>query len=270
VAYAVAIQPDGKIVVTGDFNLTPANGSDFGDFTLARFNANGSLDAGFGGNGTGQLTTDIGAATNAARNIVLQPDGAIVVSGKPTGSSVGFDHTDVLRYTANGLLDASFGSGGKLTLPGIDVGQGLVRQPDGKFVLVGGVTATVPFAARFLLLRLRADGSTDTTFGTAGTVDTAFSVISATASAVALQADGKIVVVGTTALSANSNFVVARYNANGTLDAGFSNGTGVLAVDFFGADDVGENVLLQPDGKIVVSGRARHQVSGYGVARINP
>jgi uncharacterized delta-60 repeat protein len=269
-AYAVAIQPDGKIVVAGEFAFAAANGSDFSDIVVARFNSNGSLDASFGTSNTGQITTDIGAATNTARNLVLQPDGAIVVSGKPPGSSPGLDHTDVVRYTANGVLDASFGVGGKLTLPGVDAGQGLARQADGKFMLVGGVTtATAPFTARFVLLRLRADGSTDTTFGTAGTVNTAFSV-SATASAVALQLDGKIVVSGTTALSANSNFVVARYNADGTLDTGFSNGTGVLTVDFFGADDIAENLLMQPDGKIVVSGRARHQVSGYGVARINP
>jgi uncharacterized delta-60 repeat protein len=270
IAYVVAIQPDGKIVVAGEFAFATANGSDFSDIVVARFNSNGSLDTSFGTSGTGQVTADIGALTNTARNLVLQPDGAIVISGKPTGSSLGFDHTDIVRYTANGALDASFGSGGKLTLAGVDVGQGLARQADGKFVLVGAATTvTVPATSRFLLKRLNADGSADAAFGNAGTVDIAFTV-NAAASAVVMQADGRIVVAGTTALSANSNFLVARYRSDGTLDASFSNGTGVLAVDYFGDDDIGENVLVQPDGKIVVSGQARNNVDGYGLARINP
>jgi uncharacterized delta-60 repeat protein len=215
------------------------------------------------------VATDIGGAFNTASNVVLQPNGAIVVSGKANCSQAGCDHTDVVRYNANGTLDTSFGSGGRLTLAGVDVGQSLARQPDGRFVLAGSVTeATVPATARFLLKRLNADGSPDATFGTAGTVDAAFSE-SAAAAGVALQADGRIVAVGTRVFSVNPNFVVARYNSNGSLDAGFGNG-GSLSIDFFGFDDVGENVLVQPDGKIVVGGLARNNFDGYGVARINP
>lgn len=268
-AYAVAIQSDGKIVVAGEFSFASTNGNDFGDITIARFNPNGTLDAGFGASGTGQIVTDLGQATNAARNVVVQPNGAIVVSGKPQGSQAGFDHTDVVRYNANGSLDTSFGNAGKLTLAGVDVGQGLARQADGRFVLAGGVTeATVPATARFLLRRLNADGSPDTTFGNAGTVDTAFTE-SASASGVALQGDGKIVAVGSRAFSANANFVVARYHPDGSVDRGFGS-DGNLQIDFFGFSDIGENVLVQPDGRIVVGGLARNNVDGYGVARINP
>ncbi len=256
-------------MVAGEFSFASANGGDFSDFTVARFNPNGTLDLGFGGSGTGQVATDIGSATNSARNLVLQPNGAIAVSGKPQGSQAGLAHTDMARYNANGTLDTSFGSGGKLTLAGVDVGQGLARQADGRFVLVGSVTAaTVPATSRFLLKRLTADGSADTSFGNAGTVDTAFT-LNAAASAVALQGDGKIVVAGTTAFSANSNFVVARYNVNGSVDASFGN-DGSLSIDFFGFTDIGESVLVQPDGKIVVGGQAQHNFDGYGVARINP
>jgi hypothetical protein len=77
------------------------------------------------------------------------------------------------------------------------------------------------------------------------------------------------VVVGTRAFSSNANFIVARYSGNGALDTGFAN-AGSLSIDFFGFDDIGENVAVQPDGRIVVSGQARNQVDGYGVARINP
>ncbi len=270
-AYAVAIQGDGKIVVAGEFSFLSSNGSDFSDFTVARFNTNGTLDLAFGGSGTGQVATDIGSATNTARNLVLQPNGAIVVSGKPQGSQTGFDHTDVARYNANGTLDASFGSGGRLTLAGVDVGQGLVRQLDGKFVLVGSTTVgTFPASStRFALMRLNADGSPDTSFGTAGTVNTAFT-FNATAFAVALQGDGKIVAAGSTVREVQPNFVVARYNADGSLDTIFGNGTGNLSIDFFGFGDGAESVAIQPDGKIVVGGVATNNFSGYGVARINP
>jgi len=268
-AFAVAIQGDGKIVVAGELTFGSSNGSDFGDFTVARFNSNGNLDTTFGSSGTGQIVTDIGLSTNAAHNLVLQPNGAIVVSGKPQGSSPGFDHTDVVRYNSNGSLDASFGTGGKLTLQGVFVGEGLALQGNGKFVLVGSFTeATVPATARFVLMRLNADGSPDTTFGIAGKVDTAFSD-NAVASAVALQSDGKIVAVGSRALSVNSNFVVARYNADGSVDTSFGS-DGNLSIDFFGFSDVGENVLVQPDGKIVVSGAAQDNFTGYGLARLNP
>ena len=267
-AYAVAIQGDGKIVLAGEFSISSTSGGDFSDFALARFDTDGRLDAGFGG--TGQLTTDLGGGTNIARNIVLQPNGAIVVSGKPQGSAAGTDHTDLARYLPDGRLDASFGAGGKLVLAGALVGEGLALQSDGNLVLVGSITiGTSPnISTRFALRRLGADGSPDTTFGAAGAVDTAFAT-SATANAVALQSDGKIVLVGTTALAANPNFVVARYDADGSVDPTFGP-DGYLSIDFFGFTDAGASVLLQPDGKIVLGGLARDNVDGYGLVRINP
>ncbi len=268
-AQALAIQPDGKIVAAGEFNFDSTNGSDFGDFTVARFNADGTLDLPFASSGTGQLALDIGSATNSVRNIVLQPNGKIVASGKPTGNFAGSDHTDIARFNANGTLDASFGSGGTLTLAGTEVGEGLVLQPDGKLVLVGSVVQPVaPATSRFVLMRRNADGSADSSFGSAGTVNTALAD-NATAEGIALQADGKLVVIGTRAFASNPNFIVARYGSDGTLDNGFGT-AGMLSIDFFGFTDAGENILVQPDGKIVVGGLARNNVDGYGVARIVP
>lgn len=266
-AHAVAIQPDGRIVVAGEFSFESNVTGEGSDITVARFNINGTLDLGFGGSGTGQVASDIGGRVNTARHVVLQPDGRIVVSGTPVSDT---PHTDLMRFTANGLPDNSFGGSGKLTIVGSDLGQGLALQPDGKLVLVGSVVNPVtPATSRFLLRRLNADGTPDNGFGTAGVVDTALSN-NARAGGVALQADGRIVVVGTRALSPNSNFIVARYAADGTLDPGFGVG-GTLSIDFFGFTDIGENVLLQPDGKIVVSGSAaRLLTDGYGLARINP
>jgi uncharacterized delta-60 repeat protein len=266
-AHAVAIQPDGKIVVAGEFSFESNVTGEGSDITVARFNSNGTLDLGFGGSGTGQLASDIGGRVNTARQVVLQPDGRIVVSGTPISNT---PHTDLMRFNANGLPDSSFGGSGKLTILGSDVGQGLALQPDGKLVLLGTVVNPVsPATSRFLLRRLNADGTPDGGFGSAGIVDTALSV-NASAGGLALQADGRIVVVGTRALSANSNFVVARYATDGALDTGFGIG-GTLSIDFFQFTDIGENVLVQPDGKILVSGSAQRPASdGYGLARINP
>lgn len=268
-ARAVAIQPDGRIVVAGEFSFDSTNGSDFSDLTIARFRPDGNLDPTFGADATGQIARDLGGS-NTARNIVLQPDGKIVVSGSPDGSN---DYTDVARFNADGSFDDSFGNGGRLKLPGESVGEGLARQPDGKLVLVGSVVqAVAPGSARFVLLRLNANGTPDNGFGNAGNgkVDTAFTQ-NARANAVALQADGKIVVVGTSIFVSVSDFVVARYNANGALDTSFGI-AGALEIDFFNGANLGENVLVQPDGKIVVSGSAENSsgVEGYGVARVNP
>jgi uncharacterized delta-60 repeat protein len=84
-----------------------------------------------------------------------------------------------------------------------------------------------------------------------------------------VQADGRIVVAGGTS-NINTNFAVVRYNSNGTLDASFGNGFGVLTIDFFGFTDVAESVLVQPDGKIVIGGVARNNVDGYALARVLP
>ena len=271
-AFAVAIQDDGKIVVAGEFTFDSTNGNDFGDFTVARFETNGNLDASFGSSGTGQIVTDIGLSTNAAQNLVLQSDGAIVVSGKPQGSTAGFDHTDAVRYNANGSIDDSFGGDGKVILPGMAVGEGLALQGDGKLVLVGSVETAVPPATsiEFAVMRLNADGSVDEAFGEGnGIVTTGISGRGDAARAVALQGDGKILVAGGSNQQLNSNFAVARYDTDGTLDATFGN-DGTLTVDFFGFADVAESVAVQPDGKIVLGGLARDNVDGYGLARVLP
>lgn len=266
IAHAVAIQPNGRIVVAGDVPRT--TGNDFSDFALARYNTNGTLDADFGPGG--QFTTDIGAGTNTARNILLQANGAIVVSGEPIGTFTGSDHTDVTRYDADGNPDPGFGSGGKVALSGARVGEGLALQSDGKLVLAGTIDASVPPAAagsvtEFALMRLNANGSPDAAFGT---VHTAISGERDAARAVALQGDGKIVVAGQSS-NINVDFGVARFNSDGTLDTSFGN-EGKLEIDFFGFTDVANSVAIQPDGRIVLGGAVRDDVDGYGVARVLP
>jgi uncharacterized delta-60 repeat protein len=262
-AFAVALDtrgPELKIVVAGD----DPNAE---DMVLARFNANGTLDTGFGNQG--HLTVNVAGSGDIASNIVLLPTGFILVSG---GSSTGLNNTGLARFDPNGVLDSTFGSGGKLVLNGRRLGEGLALQSDGKIVLAGTLETAVSPATLtvFEVMRLTANGTPDSTFGTAGIVDTPVSVRGDAAFAVAVQPDGKIVAAGASSIQANANFAVTRYDTHGVLDSAFGNGTGMLTVDFFGSTDVAESVAVQPDGKIVAGGLARDNVDGYGVVRINP
>lgn len=123
--------------------------------------------------------------------------------------------------------------------------------------------------SQFSLQRLNADGSTDASFGTGGTVNTAITTLGDAVNALALQADGKIIAAGRSSITTNSNFALARYQANGALDTSFADG-GRSTVDFFSASDSAESALIQPDGKIVLGGVARDTVDGYGLARFVP
>jgi uncharacterized delta-60 repeat protein len=117
---------------------------------------------------------------------------------------------------------------------------------------------------------LAANGSRDSGFGDNGFVSTALSTQDDFGNGVALQSDGKIVVVGRSSNRAQPDFGVVRYDANGTPDATFGIG-GIVTVDFFGAADGAEDIAIQPDGKLVIGGLARNGTStGPGLVRINP
>jgi uncharacterized delta-60 repeat protein len=158
-AFDVAILSDGRIVVAGDAPVANI-ADDFGDFLLARYQASGLLDTTFGTNGV--VVQDMTSRTDLARNIVVQPNGALVVSGDPFGSDPS-RRTSIARYDADGHLDTSFATGGKLILAGAYVGAGLALQSDGRLVLVG----TVPVLSvqndftHFAVMRLNADGTFD-------------------------------------------------------------------------------------------------------------
>ncbi len=123
---------------------------------------------------------------------------------------------------------------------------------------------------QFALMRLSASGSPDGTFGSGGLVTTGFSTQDDFGRAVAIQADGRIVVAGQSSNKSNPDFAVARYDTNGAPDPSFGTG-GKLTIDFFGSFDGAENVAVQPDGKIVVGGFARNGTrTGYGLVRILP
>jgi uncharacterized delta-60 repeat protein len=252
VASAVAVQADGKIVAAGQTNA----GSN-STFALARYHADGSLDAGFGAGGV--VTTDLGA-TDQAFAVVVQPDGKILAAGR-RGSDVG-----LARYNPDGNLDPGFGTAGKVTtnFGGTELALAVALQPDGKIVVAGRSNASGNFD--FLVARFTPSGSLDSSFGTGGRATTDFSGGSVDrAFGLALQADGKIVVAG----DSDANFAVARYNPDGSLDATF--GAGGKLITTFGGADQASSLGIQPDGKIVVAGHTDTGTStDLAVARYNP
>jgi uncharacterized delta-60 repeat protein len=199
-ARALAIQPDGRIVVAGSWSTTerpygpPA-------FALARYKANGRLDPSFGLHGT--LLTGFGLRGANATDLALQPNGRIVVVGTSTmGDPVTTNDLDfvVARYLPDGRLDPKFGSRGKVhtKVTGSDNAAAMALQPDGKIVVAGsGGVVTSP--TRFVLVRYLQNGRLDPAFGVAGKVVTDFGhrgFSYAVASRVFVESDGKMLLAG--------------------------------------------------------------------------
>jgi uncharacterized delta-60 repeat protein len=298
-AKAVALQPDGKIVVAGH---TPNFATGLIEFALARYLPDGTLDTTFGDNG--RVTTGFGEGQALAQTVALQPDGKIVTAGYTVDLSTSVSAFALARYLPDGALDTTFSGDGKLTT---DTGSSnqvnaVVLQPDGKVVAAGGnamarynpdgtldmtfgdnglvtidfrefrtatlqpdgkiVTAgVVDFPSNFALSRYLPNGTLDTTFGDNGRVTTDFGDPSQ-ASAVVLQPDGKIVAAG----SSHVDFALARYLPDGTLDTTFS-GDGRVTTDF-GESSQALAVALQADGKIVAAGWAFFRL--FALARYQP
>ena len=261
---AVAIQPDGGIVVAGFAQLGGSGGTPR-VFALARYRNDGSPDTSFGNGGA--LTTSFGGNFAAASALMLQPDGKIVVAGtvdfNPALPGSGLDFA-LARYNSNGTLDGSFGAGGKVVFDffgSFDQANSAVLQPDGKIIVVG--SASYDSANRdigFALARFNTDGGIDFGFGVGGKQITDFFGAGAKANGVVLQSDGKFVVAGTASDSATrpvaTDIAVARYNSDGSLDSAFGTG-GETAIPFpDSATEQGNAVAVLPDGKIIVAGTA--------------
>jgi uncharacterized delta-60 repeat protein len=261
---AIAIQPDGRIVVAG-FAQLGGNGGTPRVFALARYSSDGSPDTSFGNGGA--LTTSFGGNFAAASALMLQPDGKIVVAGtvdfNPDVPGSGLDFA-LARYNSSGTLDGSFGKGGKVVFDffgSFDQANGAVLQPDGKIIVVG--SASYDSANRdigFALARFNTDGGIDFGFGTGGKQISDFFGAGAKANGVVLQPDGKFVVAGTASDNATrpvaTDIALARYNSDGSLDSAFGIG-GQTAIPFpDSATEQGNAVALLPDGKIIVAGTA--------------
>ncbi|MFE2961268.1 NHL repeat-containing protein [Nocardia tengchongensis] len=261
VVAAVALQPDGKIVAVGT-----SHGTATGDnIALARYTSDGRLDSGFGTGG--RVSSDLGTAADHGNAVAVQSDGKILVAGS-TKDPVQGDNFVVLRYAPDGKLDAGFGDGGKVSTDfggRSDIAKSIAVESDGKIVVAGTSSGTAT-GDNIALARYTSDGKPDSGFGVNGQVSSDLGTAADHGNAVAVQSDGKIVVVGSTKDPVQGdNFLVARYAPDGKLDSGFGDG-GRTATDFGGQADVAVAVALAQDGKVVVVGTSSGTSTGDNIA----
>lgn len=259
-AFSVVLQPDGKLVLGGiGFNGL------HNDFTLLRYNASGKLDETFGVNGI--AATSLGPSEDYGQYMVRQPDGKFLLAGVSySGTSFDFG---LVRFDANGMLDTGFATGGSVVTPvgagaADDFALSVTLQPkDGK-ILLGGYTDDGT-NTKFVLVRYTPTGALDTHFGTNGKVVIPIGPTDNKGFSVAVQSDGKILLGGFGSSGIDRDFVLVRYNADGTPDAGFGNSRGIVRTALNGADE-GVSVTIQPDGQILLAGATAGADGGYDFA----
>ncbi len=265
-ATSMMVASGGKIIV-GGFSVSTSTG--IGVFAMARYLPGGALDPGFGTGG--KVVTSIGSDA-FAYSLNIQRDGKIILAGFcNTGSGYVFA---LVRYSANGALDGTFGTGGRVTtsFAGVaDAAYGTLIQNDDKIVVVGGSSDgnTSAFAvARYLPLNgaldpgFDGDGKATVVIGAAASNwDVAHSVI--------IDTSGSLVLAGSTLNGSNSDFALARFTKTGVLDLSFK-GNGKVVTDFGGGLDNSYAIAIQSDGKYLVSGEASNGTDqDFIVARYN-
>ncbi len=266
-AHAMAIQPDGSIVVVGSASITYGTGSGLTGFGVARYTSTGALDSSFHGNGT-IIIDPVWPKYASAVGVAVQPaDGRIVVLGQVyTGSAYVFG---LSRLTVSGTLDPSFGSGGNVTTaigyypnPGpfvYDSPASVVVQPDGKIVVVGSVP--VGNLGGYGYARYLSSGMLDGSFGGNGNGTGTTTLISSyttlvysytTPSTLALQPDGKLLIDGLGSVYGTHGYTnfefVSRHKSDGTLDTTF----GVNGIySGYGGSATPTGLVLQSNGRIL-------------------
>jgi uncharacterized delta-60 repeat protein len=206
--YAMAMQPDGKILV-GGYSMNGGQQV----FTVVRYNANDTIDTTFGSGGAYVAP----ATAGIVRAMALQSTGKLVIAGgEPT--------VKLQRLDVNGSLDTTFGTGGTLTLGSeIQSARDMVVYPDNSVVVMGLATGS---ANAMAATRVSADGIVDSTFGTAGTAIVAGGGFGGSAGGIVLDADGSLVLAGSYNSGAVTNVLVAKLTSSGSLDTTFgTNGT---------------------------------------------
>ncbi len=260
-ANSVILQPDGKIVITGQ--------SKAGGMGIARYNANGTIDNTFGTGGRTNINTiPIFTATDqmgGGNDMYLLPTGKILVVGQAGTVTLNQSHSNlvVVRFNADGTKDNTFGTSGQATGTGStysnEVGYALAVQTDGKIVAVGNSDNN------FFAIRFSDTGTPDPTFNGTSKQSVSFGNNTATARSVYIQGDGKIILAGNTvgdALLYQSDFTMLRFLNNGTLDASF--GTNGLVQTNLGFDSEAiKAISLQGDGSIIVAATGRSNIDSY-------
>jgi uncharacterized delta-60 repeat protein len=273
-AHDVAVLDNGKIVVAGFADMGPGAGGR--NFMLARYNPDGTLDGTFGSGGI--VITRVAPGDNrdlaTTNGLTIADAGKFILSGQANmGAGAGGFNFALVRYNPDGTLDGSFGSGGIVTTAvapadNFDTASSVAIDPARKIV-AGGIADTGGFIFDLGLVRYNPDGSLDTSFGTGGKVTTNVGPGNSDEDdeELVIQPSGKILVGGGTAPTAvgvDSDFMVARYNSDGTLDGTFGSGGIVVTSMGSGEDDIFE-IGLQSDAKLVVSGECEQPSTGRDV-----
>lgn len=255
-ANEIIIQPDGKILLVG----SSTQNSDR-DFSVVRYNADGSLDLAFGIGGSAKIGAPL-ALSEGANSVIHLPNGQILLAG--FSETLGIRTFALARLHADGSPDFGFAGTGITTTP---IGPGnaavnsIVVQSDGK-ILAAGFSG---FDGDLTVIRYRADGVVDGSFGIGGKVVVPFGFGMDSAESMILQPDGKILVGGLVQNGPNFDFVLLRLNPDGSHDFSFG-AAGRTVMPVGQMDDMGFSLALLPDGKILLAGRAD---GDFGLVRFN-
>lgn len=238
-ANSVAVQDDGKILVAGSTGSGPVT-----DFAVVRLMPDGSRDSSFGSGGI--VVTDLDERDTGLEIVVL-PDGRMVVVGQSSGPPSHVFAVAMARYLPDGSLDPSFDGDGLVVFPGgptYSTAFSAVLLPDGDLLAIGSVETD------FAVMRFNDDGSLDGTFGFGGvaTTDLGGSEIGL---AGGVQPGGRIVIGGP--VTGTPDFALVGFGPDGALDPTFGTG-GVTTTDFGDSLDIARSLAIQRNGKIVVGG----------------
>ena len=261
-AFDVAIQADGGIVVAGE-RATPTTSRAL----VQRYRPNGMLDPTFGNAGT--VTFAFGHRLQDADAVAIGPNGRIVVAGFTSNGIT--SRSALARLLADGRIDTSFGTRGRVTLdlsPSAERFTDVAVANDGR--IVAGGWAEGSLVPAFSAARFTTDGRLDPTFNGRGSIRFSVSDGADRVAAIALEPDGSVVLAGYAADARRDEWAIARLGPHGHLDASF--GTGGAIVTSFGAGfDEADGVAVQPNGKIVVVGRIHAgDAADIGVLRLKP
>ncbi len=271
-ATSLALQTDGKIVVGGYHQQGSST-----NMVVLRLNSDGTLDQGFGtandGTENGIVNISLGDGNDIGRGVAITADGKIVLAGDSVTTD-GSSNIVVARLNADGSADTGFGKDGTDGTPdgfvsislgnGNDIANSVAIAQDGKIVVSGNHGQTGN--ANMAVLRLNADGTLDQNFGTAndgtpnGVVSLSFGDGNDTARGVAVTTSGQIVIAGDSkAPDGSNNIIVARLNADGSLDESFGVGNdgtpnGVTSTSLGKGNDFATDLVVENDGDIVVAG----------------
>jgi uncharacterized delta-60 repeat protein len=230
----------------GRWMIGSSAGYSYPNFGITRVSGTtGVVDTTYGNAGRVSYDfNDLQGLNDQALGTALRPSGGLLIAGQTS-----FNYATLSAFTPAGVLDTSFGSGGRLLVSQFRTLNDVLVLNDGS-ILAAGQTNGYDFG----VIKLLPNGQVDTTFGARG-VATADLLGNEAVVSISLTSTGKIVVAGTTDASGNRDFAVARFDAQGNLDTTFD-ADGKQTVDFLGFDDDAWEAEVDASDRVVIAGSA--------------